>query len=97
MNRLHISIGAIADNRASDAARSSEANSFCTTIQRSDSAKRSSEGKHSQMLIQTTERLTGLASDLRASFYNRQEGFEYLGATVGYISWILRNSRAISP
>ena len=32
------------------------------------------------MLIQTTERLSGLASDLRASAYNRQEGFEYLGS-----------------
>ena len=31
------------------------------------------------------------------SSYNRQEGFEYLGVTAGYISWILRNSRAISP
>jgi hypothetical protein len=35
---------------------------------------------------------------VRRSFaYNRQEGFEYLGVTTGYISWIFRNSCAISP
>jgi hypothetical protein len=49
------------------------------------------------LLIETRERLSELASDPRASSYSRQEGFEYLGITVGYISWILRNSRAISP
>jgi predicted small integral membrane protein len=48
------------------------------------------------MRIETTERLTGPARDLQACSYNRQEGFEYLGATVGYISWILRNSHEIS-
>ena len=32
-----------------------------------------------------------------SSAYDGQDGFEYLGVTTGYISWIFRNSRATSP
>jgi hypothetical protein len=39
---------------------------------------------------------TSLAVRL-SSAYDGQEGFEYLGVTTGYISWIFRNSRATSP
>ena len=35
-----------------------------------------------------SQEISALASDLRASSYGRQEGFEYLGITVGYISRI---------
>ena len=78
-------------NRTSDAARSSWAGDFC--LQRSASDK---DQARESTLKCSDQRLSALASDPRASSYNRQEGFEYLGITVGYISWILRNSREIS-
>jgi hypothetical protein len=82
--------------RASDATGSSWADNFSqlSSGQLLPWIKR--EKKRSQIPIETTEKLTGPARDLRDCSYNRQEGFEYLGATVGYISRILRNSHEIS-
>ena len=49
------------------------------------------------MLSQTTETIDLVWAIRLSSAYDGQEGFEYLGVTTGYISWIFRNSRATSP